>query len=161
MEIHWEQEVATLLADLSSVQADLLALLAEKRKHLVQPNPSALQALQPREQALIGRMQACHDRRANLLKQAAVEGLPASDLTSLAGAVAPGGTQPLAAQLSQASQRSRLLQHHSLTQWVLVQRSLLHLSQMLEIIATGGQMRPTYGKEDPTGATGTLVDHAA
>ncbi|MCU0373434.1 MAG: hypothetical protein MUE56_09370, partial [Ignavibacteria bacterium] len=29
----------------------------------------------------------------------------------------------------------RLLQHQSLTNWVLAQRSMLHLSQLLEIIA--------------------------
>ena len=45
----------------------------------------------------------------------------------------------------EAAERSRLLQHQSLTNWVLVQRSLLHLSQLIEIIATGGRPKPTYG----------------
>jgi hypothetical protein len=39
----------------------------------------------------------------------------------------------------------RVLQHHSLANWVLAQRRLLHVAQSLEIIATGGRMRPTYG----------------
>jgi hypothetical protein len=161
MDNHWENEVAALLRDLSSAQSDLLSLLADKRSQLLKPNAEALQAMQPREQALVERLQACHDRRTNLLKQAAVEGLPATSLTTLAEAVTPSGNSPVKAQLTQAARQSRLLQHQSLAQWVLVQRSLLHLSQLLEIIATGGQLRPTYGKEDLSGATGTLVDRAA
>ena len=42
----------------------------------------------------------------------------------------------------------------------LVQRALIHLSQMLEIIATGGQMQPTYEKKDSVEASGALVDRA-
>jgi hypothetical protein len=53
------------------------------------------------------------------------------------------------------------VQHHSLTNWVLVQRTLIHLSQMLEIIATGGRMKPTYGEGGRTDAGGSLVDQAA
>jgi hypothetical protein len=43
---------------------------------------------------------------------------------------------------------------------VVVQRTLIHLSQMLEIIATGGQMQPTYGKKESVQARGALVDRA-
>jgi len=54
-----------------------------------------------------------------------------------------------------------LLQHHSLVNWVVIQRTLLHLSQMLEIIATGGRLQPTYGKGESSTASGTLMDWAA
>ena len=57
--------------------------------------------------------------------------------------------------------RMDLLQHHSLANWVLAQRSLLHISQLLEIIATGGRLRPTYGKSEPVLARGALVDQEA
>jgi hypothetical protein len=53
------------------------------------------------------------------------------------------------------------LQHQSLTNWVLVQRTLLHLSQLIEIIATGGRLKPTYGKGSDHQAGGALVDRAA
>lgn len=161
MEISWDNDICALLAELSAVQEELLALLSEKRKHLRTSDAAGLLSLQPREQSLIHRLQQCHDRRGALLQRAAAEGLPARDLTTLAEAI--GGTtgNEIQQQLAQAAQRSRLLQHQSLSQWVFVQRTLLHLSQLLEIIATGGQGRPTYGKEDPAGATGALVDHAA
>lgn len=161
MEIFWEHEVATLLGDLSAVQDDLLALLAEKRGYLLASDTVALLSLQPREQALVMRLQTCHDRRASLLKQAAADGLPATNLKSLVGAIDSPHRRDIQRQIQQSAQRAHLLQHQSLTQWVQVQRTLLHLSQLLEIIATGGQTRPTYSKEDPDGATGTLVDRAA
>ena len=63
--------------------------------------------------------------------------------------------------MREATARMRLLQHHSLTNWVLVQRTLIHLSQMLEIIATGGRLKPTYGKDDSVNSGGFLVDQAA
>ena len=157
----WENQLATLLGDLSSVQEELLALLSEKRKHLRASDTAALRAMTPREQALTERLQACHERRGQLLKQAAAEGLPSTNLSELAGSVKMSPRSDVQKRLKLAAQQSRLLQHNSLGQWVAVQRTLLHLSQMIEIIATGGQQRPTYGKEDLTGTSGTLVDHAA
>jgi hypothetical protein len=55
----------------------------------------------------------------------------------------------------------RLLQHQSLANWVLAQRSLLHVSQLIEIIATGGRMQPTYGDKESVHARGSLVNQQA
>jgi hypothetical protein len=52
----------------------------------------------------------------------------------------------------------RLLQNQSITNWVLAQRSLLHVSQLLEIIATGGRLQPTYGEGETVNAVGSLQD---
>jgi hypothetical protein len=65
------------------------------------------------------------------------------------------------ASIREATNRTRLLQHQSLTNWVLVQRSLLHLSQLIEIIATGGRLKPTYGNGSDRQSSGALVDRAA
>jgi hypothetical protein len=54
-----------------------------------------------------------------------------------------------------------LLRHQSLVNWVLVQRHLIYLSQLLEIIATGGRLEPTYEKEGTLSAHGGLVDSEA
>ena len=71
-----------------------------------------------------------------------------------------GGDGNLGEQVKDASAKMLLLRHQSLTNWVLAQRALVHLSQMIEIIATGGRMQPTYGNGAPSFATGNLVDHA-
>jgi hypothetical protein len=164
----WESDIAALITELADVQSALLALLAEKRTILATNDHQALTAMTSREEQLIDRLQACHDRRQQLLARAEVEGLPADSIGSLTDRLAPESRKRVKASLRQASEQSRLLQHQSLTNWVLVQRTLLHLSQLIEIIATGGRLKPTYehgagrhaSRRDAT-VGGALVDRAA
>lgn len=158
--VAWDTELATLLAELSDIQTELLAMLSDKRAWLLNADLEALSAMRSREAELVGRLQACHERRLALLARAASEGLPSANLTSLAAALPSEQRQHLTPQLREASARIRLLQHQSLTNWVLVQRTLLHLAQLLEIIATGGRLKPTYGKNDCAPTGGSLVDQA-
>jgi hypothetical protein len=159
----WETDIAALLADLADVQSTLLTLLSEKRQLLATNDHQALAAMAAREQSLIERLQGCHERRQLLLARAESAGLPADSIGSLSQRLAPESRIRLQASIRAAGERSRLLQHQSLTNWVLVQRTLLHLSQLIEIIATGGRLKPTYGNGSHrvTAATGTLVDRAA
>ena len=160
MSDRWETEIADLLSDLSQVQGELLELLTEKCDRLGQRDGDGLQALQSREEALAARLQDCHDRRQQLLERAAEEGLPSDSILSLTDSLPEEGRSGLRRAAEEARSRARLLQHQSLTNWVLIQRSLLHLSQMIEIIATGGRMQPTYGEGPGGRGTGALVDRA-
>ena len=162
---HWEQDVVGVVNELTTVQEDLLRLLSRKRQYLRAGDVDGMLSLKDDEHSIAERLQALHQRRGRLLEQAAQAGLPGDSMQSLLGAVASPTEQDWGRKLDQAAQRSRLLQHQSLSQWVVVQRTLLHLSQMLEIIATGGRTRPTYEQRDSFQAsgqaTGTLVDDAA
>src|SRR5262245_42462734 len=140
-----ESDIAGLLGDLSDVQRDLLDVLTRKRTMLAAGDGASLTAAAAGEQQLITRLQACQERRQRLLQQAAAEGMPADSIRSLTGALGPQSRDRMRADVEEAQHRARLLQHECLTNWVLVQRSLLHLSQLVEIIATGGRMKPTYG----------------
>jgi hypothetical protein len=95
------------------------------------------------------------------LQQAATQGLPSDSIRSLSLALPQGRRGRVLDDIDQAAERSRLLQNQSLTNWVLMQRTLLHLSQMIEIIATGGQPMPTYGNGALHTKSGALVDQAA
>jgi hypothetical protein len=141
----WEAEISGLLDELSSVQADLLDVLAKKRDALATANVETLASLQPVEQELGSRLEHCQARRAELLAAARQEGLPGESVSKLAMRVGGGKRGRLGRQVKDSAARMRLLQHHSLANWVLAQRSLLHVSQLLEIIATGGRLQPTYG----------------
>ena len=57
--------------------------------------------------------------------------------------------------------RMRLLQTGLLTNWLLAQRTLLHISQLLEIIATGGRIQPTYVVSESVQSRGALLDQEA
>ncbi len=158
MDAPWESELARFLQDLLAAQDKMLDVLVRKRRMILDADAAGLSAVAGEEARLMETLQACLDRRDELLERARRDGLPAGSIRSLSAAVASPSGKGLVDQARQASHRARLLQHHSLTNWVLVQKTLIHLSQLLEIIATGGRIQPTYGKGQPVCATGALVD---
>ncbi len=161
-DIVWEQALPELLEELSSVQQDWLAVLVDKQQLLLNPTAeTSLRELQSREQELLARLQACHEQRERLLARAEQQGKPHENLRLLTAALPEGAArQTIQGKLDSAQQQLLLLRQRNLSNWVLHQRSLIHLSQMLEIIATGGRLQPTYEKEGGgQGApTGVLVD---
>jgi hypothetical protein len=158
MNTPWDTELAAYLQDLSAVQDKTLDVLARKRQMLMEADAEGLAAVGEEEARLVESLQACLDRREELLARARREGLPGDSLRSLSAGLPGPAKNDLSYQVRLASHRARLLQHHSLTNWVLVQKTLIHLSQLLEIIATGGRLQPTYGKDEPVHASGALVD---
>lgn len=156
----WEAPLTSLLAELSETQSALLDLLGRKRNLLATGDRDGLAEIQPEEQRLSERLGACQQRRQGLLSEAGQHGLPTNDLRSLAEAMPNEARRKLRPKIREAQSRARLLQHQSLTNWVLVQRTLLHLSQMIEIVATGGEKPPTYQKSGPSASGGVLMDRA-
>lgn len=156
----WETDIAALLAELSSVQQELLDSLVSKRERMREQDTAAIAADTERESELAQRLQACHARRQELLQRAKEDGLPHDSIRQLARVVA-GDDGKLPQEANDLSQAMRLLQHESLTNFVIAQRTWLHLSQLLEIIATGGRTRPTYSKGSSVYGRGSLVDEAA
>ncbi len=160
MDINWESEIADLLGQLSGTQQELLDLLDRKRQALVNRDHDGLTKLATEQQELSENLHACLVRRQELLAHAEAAGLPADSIESLAEALPEKQTVALEGTLEQSKERSRLLRHQSISQWVATQRTLLHLSQMLEIIATGGRGQSTYGKGDTSVSSGRLMDQA-
>ncbi len=154
----WENDLADLLQDLTQVQDELLNVLSRKRQCMATGDTQGMAGLQGVEQALCDRLQQCHDRRTVLLQQVAHQGISSGNLGDLASLVKQRGGGDLRGDVKQASARMRLLQHNCLANWVLAQKALLHVSQMLEIIATGGRLQPTYGNRTDHTARGALVD---
>ena len=161
MQTTWETEVAQLLSDILAVQDDLFINLAKKREMLIASDLAGLSSMAPEEEQLVARLQECIERREQLLTRANQEGLPAKSIQTLTESLPPDRRGDLPDRLAQAGSRARLLQHQSFTNWLVVQRNLIHLSQMIEIIATGGQLQPTYGRGEPVNASGSIVDRAA
>ncbi len=157
----WDTDIVQLLEELSAVQSEVFALVDEKRLLLGTMDGPALAAMVPREEAIVERLQRCHERRGELLARASQEGLPDDSLRSLSTALPREQRLALVPQLDAADSRARLLRHHSLTNWMVVQRTLLHLSRMIEIIATGGRLQPTYDKGPSRPSGGTMLDQAA
>jgi hypothetical protein len=161
MSVSWESEIAALLTELLRVQGEILELLGRKRALLVAADTAGLAAIAPEEQRLAEALQTCLQRRSELLERAGKEGLPDSSLQALADALPRKQREFLHPTLRQACSQAHLLRHEGLVNWVLIQRTLLYLSHLLEIIATGGQRKPTYGVGETVSGKGCLVDEAA
>ena len=160
MQSAWESELASFLSRLSTVQEQTLDVLVRKGRLLAKADLAGLTALNSEEEQLVAGLQECLREREELLQRAGREGLPAKDIRSLAAALPNGSRSPIQKQTREAAHRAQLLRHRSLVNWVLVQKTLIHLSQLLEIIATGGKLQPTYHKDRPAPASGVLVDRA-
>jgi hypothetical protein len=156
-----EAELASLLNDLLAGQGVLMAVLNRQRNLLGAMDHQGLAAIAEEEQRMLGVLQDCLKRRQDLLARAASEGLPARSIQSLTNALPPPQRAPLARQVAAASTRAKLLQTQSLTNWIVIQRTLIHLSQLLEIIATGGRIQPTYGRAGSSRASGALLNQEA
>jgi hypothetical protein len=153
-----ETQLAQLLQDLTQVQDELLDVLSKKRQLMANGDRQGMLDLQPQEEQLCERLQQCHDRRASLLQDAQQRGLPSESLGDLASVLKQRGKGDLRREVKNATSRMGLLQHNCLANWVLAQKALLHASQMLEIIATGGRLQPTYDNRTGHTVSGALVD---
>lgn len=155
-------EIFSYLEELAAVQDEVLKLLAEKREAIASSQLDRLRQLNEQEEVVQQKMTAMHDRRATILANAGNDGLACENLEELVESVANQSptdeTADLTAEVREAKQRMRLLQHEALTNWVVEQTSLLHVSRLLEIIACGGRLQPTYGKGGSSSRRGTLVD---
>ncbi|GAB6164469.1 hypothetical protein JCM19992_04690 [Thermostilla marina] len=163
MQSSWESELASFLTDLSAIQQQSLDILTRKRQSLASVDMEELANVDKEEAALAERLQELLERREALLTRAKQSGLPAENVRSLAAAV-QGKHGDLSRRANEASRRARLLQHNALTNWLIIQRTLIHLSQLLEIIATGGESRPTYNKDNrysETANCGSLINQEA
>lgn len=162
VETDWEAEVGQLLEDLAAAQQELLEVLREKRSLLACGDVPGLVVIQERERSLVEALQACQQRRTDLLQIAREERRPSDSIASLAASLHGPPREKLGKQVKQSRLQMRLLQNETLTNWVLAQRLLLHVSQMLEIIATGGRLKPTYAEGDASvHARGMLVNDEA
>ncbi|PHS03748.1 MAG: hypothetical protein COA78_17380 [Blastopirellula sp.] len=159
--MYWENQTADFLRQLSDVQRSLMQVLSDKRAQMVASDVQAMETTQVREQELVDRLTLLREDRQELLRQAAEQGLPGDSIRSLASVVNSGKQGDLNIVVKDATNKMRHIQNETLTNFVLAQQTVLHLSQILQIIASGGKIEPTYEKENSANQGGTLVDQQA
>lgn len=159
--IDWEDELTDLLDDLLETQKEMLQLLDSKRAAMTTRNLEQIEGLQPQEESLCQRLLECQQRRADMLEVARQAQLPDGNLQVLSETVTKEITSQIPKKIKEANNRSIQLKHQSLTNWIIAQRNLLHVSQLLEIIATGGGKTPTYGGSGDSAPNGFVLDQEA
>jgi hypothetical protein len=139
----------------------LLEFLTKKRERMARMDVAGLEEMQPRAEELTARLGACQSRRQTLLDKAASEGREAVSLRQLARTLATDGRSDLEKRAKNSAGQLQLLRHQSLTNWIIAQRTLLHVAEMLQIVATGGRLQPTYGPGSAATDCGGLLNQEA
>lgn len=162
-------ELARFVTALEQLQQELLTLLKAKRRAFDEFNAEEMVRLSDQESALTSRLQAMVGRRTELLEQARLGGLEVGSLQELSGAIGKhigdarvrAALDTLQTRLHRSRERTAELQRESWVHWIISHRCYNHYTELLELIAHGGQQAPTYGDRNPTARGGALLDAAA
>lgn len=157
-----ETEIIAFFTELERVQEATMELLQRKQQVLAHSDIAAIKAITEEERGAVEQMEGCLERRTELLTRAEEAGFKAESIERLCEMLPDN--EALRAQVKRSQQRTRLIRFQSLTNWVLTQRSLIHLNQLIELIEMKGGSAPTYTRENKreTGSTGgSLVDRVA
>jgi len=155
-------QIQEFLEELSTVQDTMLEFLKRKGDLLGKSDTKGLTQIAEEEEAVMDRLHCMFEKRYQILKQADDADLPSDTLESLAARLdkeTPGHS--LEERCRDSIQKSRLLRHQSLTNWVLAQKTAVHLSQLIEILGTKGKPAPTYNRhhnKEKSFTGGTIVD---
>lgn len=158
----WKMEITRFLGELEAAQARTLEVLRCKQEHLAASDVAQIKAIEAEEQAVLELLKTCLDRRERLLREAAAGGYEAGTIEDLV-ALLPENDE-LKRLVRQSISRTRQIRFQSLTNWMLTQRSILHLNQLVELIVMNGGAAPTYNrdkKRDTGESGGRLVDRVA
>ena len=157
-----EHNILQFLHQLSAVQERTLSVLSRKQSLLVKPNQEGLLKIAAEEQEVLAQLKQCLARREEILATARHQGHAAESIQVLCRRILPPRSE-CQRLVEEAARRSRMIQSQCVTNWVMTQKSLIHLSQMLEIVETRGQGKPTYHRqgEKESGSPGGFIDRAA
>lgn len=160
--INWQTELTVFLNELESAQENALKVLRRKQVSLANANVKEMQTIADEESAAVERLDVCLQRRERLLAEAAKNNMPSDTIENLCKSQPQ--TTNLTKRIKKSKHNSRLIQYQSLTNWVLTQRSVIHLNQLIELIKNKGKKSPTYNKNkqksNPDNG-GNLVDKVA
>jgi hypothetical protein len=162
-------DISGFLTALEEAQQKMLTLFTAKRKALDAFQSEELIRLSAEEGELAERLQGLVKERMDLLLKARVAGFVAESLLELAGAIGRtvGDARVLRAielikgRIMQSQSRTARLQHESWVHWIISHRCYNHFTELLDLIAHGGQPAPTYGDKASAATGGALLDTAA
>ncbi len=158
-----ERDILQFLEEISAVQEQAIAVLTKKQRLLVKPDREGLSQIATEEKDILAYLDRCVKRREEILAAAKKIGKASDSIQTLSRQIFPGNPD-VRRKVDEAVFRSRLIRNLNLTNWVMTQKSIIHLTQMLEIVATRGQGKPTY-KRVPAQETGVsgggFVDRTA
>jgi hypothetical protein len=154
-------EIQNFLRQLSESQDQLLAVLQEKQAILVHPEKEAITLISAEEEKIVEKMQHILERREELLTTARLQNISGDSIEQLCEHFFPRNIEvhKLLTEVKHRTQQIGLLAY---TNWTMSRKSMIHLSQILELLETRGQGKTTYHPQSKSVTSrGTSVDRVA
>lgn len=159
-----KETILDFLRQLADAQDKAIEVLQRKQTLLVRPDKAELEACTTKEQDVLERLRQALLRREEILQNARSEGRTAETIEMLCEEIFPDSLE-YRRTLDAVMERTRRIRYLAMANWTITQRSIIHLSQILEMIETRGQGKTTYspqnGKESSPGSGGGFVDRVA
>ncbi|MDR0391349.1 MAG: flagellar protein FlgN [Planctomycetaceae bacterium] len=158
------ESIFDFLSQLTEVQELAISVLGEKQVFLVDSGNLELEEVSVREGELVTRLREIQDKRQAILRRAEKSGTKAESITVLCQLLFPTNLN-LRKQINDAKQRSRQIHFLALSNLTMMQRSISHLGQIMELIETRGLGKTTYPntaiKSDNHNGSSGIVDRVA
>ncbi|MDR2114864.1 MAG: flagellar export chaperone FlgN [Planctomycetaceae bacterium] len=158
-----EHEIITFLNQLAAVQEKILDVLKKKQLLLVKPDKESLASITAEEENTLISLQKSLDYREKILKSAEKQGYNVDSIQMLCEQIFPKPSE-WRRLVNAAQNRNKQIRYLALANWTVSQKSLIHLTQILEIIETRGQGKTTYKPQkgkDSHSSGGGFVDRVA
>jgi len=154
-------DILNFLHQLIEAQINMLAVLHKKQTILVRPEKEAIATISAEEEQTLAKMQNMLTRREELLTSARLQNIRGDSIEQLCEHFFPRNIEvhKLLDEIKHRSHQIRLLAY---TNWTMSRKSLIHVSQILELLETRGQGKTTYQPQMPAdSARGGFKDWVA
>jgi flagellar biosynthesis/type III secretory pathway chaperone len=155
-----KQDILNFLTHLIESQQQMLAVLHKKQAILVRPEQEAMALVTAEEEQSLATMQEILQRREDILTSARLHNVPGDSIEQLCGHFFPHNIEVLKL-LEEARHRTHQIRLLAYTNWTMSRKSLIHVSQILELLETQGKGKTTYRQRPPADGSGSLVDRVA
>ena len=154
-------DLQDFLDQLIETQIQMLAVLRRKQALLVKPEKEAMALISAEEEETLEKMQNILKRREDILTSARLQNVRGDSIEQLCDHFFPHNTE-IQKMLDEVKNRTQQIQLLAYTNWTMSRKSMIHISQILELLETRGQGKTTYQPQVNTDVSrGGFVDRVA
>jgi len=154
-------DIQNFLHQLIETQSHVLTVLKKKQTILVKPEKEAIALVTAEEEEVLDKMQKIRQQQEELLTAARLQNVRGDSIEQLCGYFFPHNTD-IQKLLDEAKHRAHQISLLAYTNWTIARKSLIHVSQILELLETQGQGKTTYQPQTHTDTSrGGFVDRVA
>lgn len=154
-------DILNFLHQIAETQEQTVTVLRKKQTILVKPEKEAMASITAEEEAALAKMQQVLKWREEILTSARLQNIPGETIEQLCEHFFPHNAD-VQKLLDAVKQRTQQIQLTAYTNWRMSRMSMIHISQILELLETRGQGKATYHMPSNTdGSHSGFVDRVA